>query len=59
MTEHPMKTRHKSISLPARVHPRMRNLRARAGKARYALLLWLLGIPLPIILLIWLVKGCV
>ena len=46
-------------ALPARVHPRMRDLRARAGKARYALLLWLLGVPLPIILLIWLVKGCV
>lgn len=29
------------------------------GKARYAILLWLLGIPLPIILLIWLIKGCV
>ena len=29
------------------------------GKARYAILLWLLGVPLPIILLIWMVKGCV
>jgi hypothetical protein len=32
---------------------------APAGKARYAILLWLLGIPLPVILLIWAVKGCV
>ena len=30
-----------------------------AGKARYAILMWLLGVPLPIILLIWMVKGCV
>ena len=54
-----MKTKTAKTPLPARVHPRMRDLRARAGKARYALLLWLLGVPLPIILLIWLVKGCV
>ena len=32
--------------------------RRETGKARSALLLWLLGIPLPIILLIWLLKGC-
>jgi hypothetical protein len=30
-----------------------------SGKARYAILLWLLGVPLPIILLIWMIKGCV
>jgi hypothetical protein len=34
-------------------------LRRQTGKARTALLLWLLGIPLPIILIIWMVKGCV
>jgi hypothetical protein len=28
------------------------------GKARTALLLWLIGVPLPIILIIWAVKGC-
>jgi hypothetical protein len=32
---------------------------SRWGKARTALLLWLLGIPIPIIILIFLVKGCV
>lgn len=32
---------------------------SRAGKARTAILLWLLGIPIPIIILIFLVKGCV
>ena len=35
------------------------SLRNTTGKARYAILLWLLGVPLPIILLIWMVKGCV
>ena len=28
------------------------------GKARYGILLWLLGIPLPLILLFYLFKGC-
>jgi hypothetical protein len=36
-----------------------RDVAARAGKARTALLFWLLGVPLPIILVIWLAKGCV
>jgi hypothetical protein len=31
---------------------------ARAGKARTAVLLWLLGIPLPLILLFLLLRGC-
>ncbi len=31
----------------------------RPGKARYAILLWLLGIPIPIIIVIFLIKGCV
>jgi len=34
-------------------------LAAKAGKARTGILLWLLGVPLPIILLIWAIKGCV
>ena len=29
-----------------------------AGKARTGILLWLLGVPLPVILIIWMVKGC-
>jgi hypothetical protein len=28
------------------------------GKLRTGILLWLLGIPLPVILLIWAIKGC-
>ena len=32
--------------------------RARAGKARTGILLWLLGVPIPIIILIFLVRGC-
>jgi hypothetical protein len=31
---------------------------SRPGKARTAILLWLIGIPIPIIILIFLVKGC-
>lgn len=31
---------------------------SRAGKARTAILLWLLGIPIPVIILIFLIKGC-
>lgn len=30
-----------------------------SGKVRHGLLLWLIGVPIPIILLIWLFKGCV
>jgi hypothetical protein len=33
-------------------------LREQAGKVRTGILLWALGIPLPIILIIWMVKGC-
>lgn len=31
---------------------------ARAGKLRTGCLLWLLGVPIPLILLIFLIKGC-
>jgi hypothetical protein len=30
-----------------------------AGKARTAILLWLLGIPIPIIILFFVLKSCV
>jgi hypothetical protein len=30
----------------------------RTGKARTGILLWLLGVPIPIILLIFLIRGC-
>jgi hypothetical protein len=29
-----------------------------SGKVRPMILLWALGIPLPIILIIWLLRGC-
>ena len=36
-----------------------RSLRARMGKIRTGVLLWALGVPIPILLLLWLFKGCV
>jgi hypothetical protein len=30
----------------------------RAGKVKYALVGWLIGLPLPIILILWFVNGC-
>jgi len=32
---------------------------ARAGKVRSSILLWALGVPIPIILLIALFRGCI
>lgn len=29
-----------------------------SGKVKTGIILWLLGVPLPIILLIWLLQGC-
>lgn len=31
---------------------------SRTGKARTGILLWLLGVPLPLILLFFLMRGC-
>jgi Na+-driven multidrug efflux pump len=31
---------------------------SRAGKVKYALLGWLIGLPLPIILILLFVRGC-
>ena len=31
---------------------------ARSGKLRSGILLWLLGVPIPVILLIFLLRGC-
>lgn len=39
-----------------RVPPHAAN--SRPGKARTAVLLWLLGVPIPIIILIMLIRGC-
>jgi len=33
-------------------------LREQAGKVRSGVLLWALGVPIPIILIIWAIKGC-
>ena len=33
-------------------------IRHQAGKVRTGILLWALGVPLPIILIIWALKGC-
>jgi len=36
----------------------MRERRHAPGRARTGILLWLLGVPLPIILIIWALGGC-
>lgn len=36
----------------------MSTRQARAGKVSYALLGWLIGLPLPIILILLFVRGC-
>ncbi len=35
------------------------NLRLRSGKAKVGILLWLIGIPIPLILLFLLIRSCV
>lgn len=39
-------------------HQRLNLVRHRAGKVKYALAAWLLGLPLPIILLALIFRGC-
>jgi hypothetical protein len=48
------------MKLPDIIRTRLAAARRRheEGKLRTGLLLWLLGVPLPIILLIWAIKGC-
>ena len=42
------------------VNPHRKQTRySRPGKIKGALLLWLLGVPIPLILLFFLIKGCV
>jgi hypothetical protein len=31
---------------------------ARSGKVKYAILGWMLGLPLPILIILWFVNGC-
>jgi len=33
-------------------------LRNQAGKVRTGVLLWALGVPIPILLILWALKGC-
>jgi hypothetical protein len=37
----------------------IQSAKSNAGKARTAILLWLLGVPVSVIALIYLLKGCV
>lgn len=37
---------------------RRQRIQARAGKVKYALFAWLLGLPLPIILIALFFRGC-
>jgi hypothetical protein len=39
-----------------KLHPRA-TLKAQAGKIGY-LLLWLVGVPIPILILVYLLRGC-
>ena len=41
------------VHVPSRI-----GYRLRFGKARTAILLWLLGVPIPLILLILLIRSC-
>lgn len=41
-----------------RMKQTVKSISHRAGKGRYAAAAWLLGLPLPIILLAWLFRGC-
>ena len=45
--------------VPRMVVGMKKELLVRSGKARTGILLWLLGVPIPIILLIFLVRSCV
>ena len=46
--------------VPQRVDPHRKQVRyTRPGKIAGALLAWLIGVPIPLILLFFLIKGCV
>lgn len=46
--------------VPTPVNPHRKQTRySRPGKIKGALLMWLLGVPIPLILLFFLIKGCV
>jgi uncharacterized integral membrane protein len=37
---------------------KLRSAQAKTGKVKYALLGWLIGLPLPIIVILLFVRGC-
>ncbi len=41
-----------------RIQHSVKTIRNRAGKVKYALAMWLLGLPLPIVLIALFVRGC-
>lgn len=45
-----------STTTPARTLPKRRF--ARAGEVNWTVLLWAIGVPLPLVLIIALVRGC-
>jgi len=53
-TQLPVHARHTPTGL--RTHMSMSS---KAGKVRTGVLLWALGVPIPLILLFWLMRGCV
>jgi hypothetical protein len=58
----PRTTRHTNVAVraPHPVDPHRKQVRySRPGKIAGALLLWILGVPIPLILLFFLIKGCV
>jgi hypothetical protein len=48
----------KSILSPHGETSMSRAIQSRAGKVKYALLGWLIGLPLPIILILLFFRGC-
>lgn len=44
-------------ALLARIREPARSLKAQAGKMGY-ILLWALGVPIPVLLVIYLLRGC-
>lgn len=41
-----------------RVGPRPNGLKQRAGKIKYGCLAWMIGLPLPIVIILLFYKGC-
>ncbi len=48
-----------SYSHTSRKRPDVKSRTSQRGKVRPLVLLWALGVPLPLVLIVWLVRGCV